>query len=54
MTPAFTTYRDVSEISQAASFAILLSFLPIQIVYFVLAVLMAGLAVMSRTIHPRL
>jgi ACDE family multidrug resistance protein len=54
MTPTFTTYRDVSEISQAASFAILLSFLPIQIVYFVLAVLMAGLAVMSRTIHPRL
>lgn len=53
MTPTFTTYRDVSEVSQAATFAVLLIFLPIEIVYFILGLLMAGLAMMSRTLHPR-
>ncbi|MEC9264837.1 MAG: MFS transporter [Alphaproteobacteria bacterium] len=54
MTPAFTTYRDVAEISHAILFAILLIFLPIQIVYLVLALILGLLAVLSRTIHPRL
>lgn len=54
MTPAFTTYRDVAEISHAAVFAALLSFFEIEIVYLVLAFVLTGLALMSRTIHPRL
>lgn len=54
MTPVFTTYRDVSEISHAAVFAILLSFLPIETVYFVLALVLIALAGLSRTLHPRL
>jgi MFS family permease len=54
MTPAFTTYRDMAEISHAISFAILLSFLPIETVYFVLALVLGALALLSRAIHPRL
>lgn len=54
MTPTFTTYRDVAEISHAALFAVLLVFLPIETVFLVLAIVLGGLAALSRTIHPRL
>lgn len=54
MTPAFTTYRDVAEIGHAAIFAVLLSLLPIEIVYLVLALILAALSILSRTVHPRL
>lgn len=54
MTPVFTTYRDVSEITHAAVFAVLLSFLPIEIVYLTLAFVLITLAGLSRTLHPRL
>jgi MFS family permease len=54
MTPAFSTYRDIAEVGHAATFAILLIFFPIEVVYFILAAVLAGLAILSRTIHPRL
>jgi len=54
MTPAFTTYRDVAEISHAAIFAIVLIFLPIETVYLVLGIILGGLAILSQKIHPRL
>lgn len=54
MASVFTTYRDVSELAQALIFSALLSFLPIETVYLVLAIAMACLALASRNIHPRL
>ncbi len=54
MASVFTTYRDMSELTQALVFSVLLSFLPIETVYLVLAVAMGLLALLSRRIHPRL
>ena len=54
LTPTFSTYRDVAELSHACLFAILLIFLPIQIVYLVIGLFMIYLALLSRKIHPRL
>ena len=54
MASVFTTYRDMSELAQALIFSVLLSFLPIETVYLVLAAAMAALACLSRHIHRRL
>lgn len=54
LTPTFSTYRDVAELSHACLFAILLIFAPIEIVYLVIAFFMIALATLSRKIHPRL
>lgn len=54
LTPTFSTYRDVAELSHAGLFAILLIFLPIEIVFLVIAFSMVVLAILSRTVHPRL
>ncbi len=54
MTPTFTTYRDIAEVSHAALFAVLLIVFEIEIVFFCLALILGALAILSRTIHPRL
>lgn len=54
MTPAFTTYRDIAEITHAAIFSILLIFFDIQVVYLVLAIILTCLSILSRRINPRL
>jgi MFS transporter, ACDE family, multidrug resistance protein len=54
MTPAFTTYRDIAELVHSAIFSVLLIFFGIQVVYLVLTIILVGLAILSRRIHPRL
>ncbi len=54
MTPIFSAQRDIADIGVAASFAVLLAFLPIQVVYFALSVILTGLALLSLRIHNRL
>ncbi len=54
MASVFTTYRDSAELFQAAFFAVLLSFLPIETVYLAMSIILLLLAASSRAIHPRL
>lgn len=54
MTPIFSAQRNISEISTAAVFAVLLTFLPIQVVYLTLSAVLAGLTLLSLKIHSRL
>ena len=54
MTPIFSTQRDLGEIGQAAVFAVLLIFLPVQIVFTVTGVVLLGLIWLSFYINERL
>ena len=54
MTPIFAAHRDISDIGQAALFAVLLVFLPIQVVFIASGLVLAGLTVLSFQINPRL
>ena len=54
MTPIFSAHRDFSEISQAAVFAVLLIFFPVKVVFIVAGLVLAGLALLSLRINPRL
>ncbi len=54
MTPIFSAQRDIAEIGVAALFAVLLVFLPIQVVYLTLSVVLTGLTLLSLRIHTRL
>lgn len=54
MTPIFSANRDFSEISQAAMFALLLVLLPVEFVFIVAGLVLAGLTVLSLKINRRL
>jgi hypothetical protein len=54
MTPIFSAQRDISEISQAGLFTVILAFLPIEAVYVTIGLVLAGLSVLALKIHPRL
>ena len=54
LTPIFSSHRDVGDITQAALFALLLSFFPIQVVFVTVGLVLAGLALLSLKINPRL
>ena len=54
LTPIFSTQRDFAEIGQAAAFTILLALFPIEVVYIVLGLVLAGLTALTFKIHPRL
>ena len=54
MTPIFAAQRDLSDILQSGVFVILLSFLPVQAVYLVLALVLTGLTLLVLRVNPRL
>ncbi len=54
MTPIFSTHRDVADIGQAATFAVLLIVLPIQVVFITAGLVLAGLTFLSLRINRRL
>ena len=54
MTAVYSTYRDVGEVLAPGFFALVLKFLPLAGVFAATGGLMAGLAWLSRKVHPRL
>ncbi|MEM7425366.1 MAG: MFS transporter [Pseudomonadota bacterium] len=54
MTPVFSTQRDIAEISHAGTFAVLLIFFPIQVVFVTAGVVMTGMIVLAWFINRRL
>ena len=54
MTPIFSTQRDFAEIGQAALFAVMLIFFPVQVVFITTGVVLAGLMWLSLSINRRL
>lgn len=54
MTPIFSTQRDFAEIGNAAIFAVLLIFAPVQVVFFSAGFVLIGLTVLSLRINRRL
>lgn len=54
MTPIFAAQRAIGEIGQAALFAVLLGFLPIQAVFVTLGLVLFGLTLLATRIHRRL
>ena len=54
MTPVFSAHRDFAEISQAATFAVLLVFFPVKVVFVCAGLVLAGLTVLSLRINARL
>lgn len=54
MTTVYSTYRDFGEICVPAFFSILLLFAALPAVFAATGVLMLGLSLLSRTVHPRL
>lgn len=54
MSPIFSAQRDLSDITQAGVFVLLLSFFPVQVVYLLLALVLVGLTLLVLRINPRL
>ena len=54
MTTVYSTYRDVGEICTPALFTVLLTFAALPAVFAATGVLMLGLSLLARTVHPRL
>ena len=54
MTTVYSTYRDCGEICAPALFTVLLTFAALPAVFAATGVLMLGLSLISRTVHPRL
>ena len=54
MTTVYSTYRDFGEICAPALFTVLLTFAALPAVFAATGVLMLGLSLLSRTVHPRL
>lgn len=54
MTTVYSTYRDCGEICAPAFFSVLLLFAALPAVFAATGVLMLGLSLLSRTVHPRL
>ena len=54
MTAVYSTYRDVGEIGAPATFAVLLKFFALPVVFAVTGAAMIGLAMLSKRVHPRL
>ena len=54
MTTVYSTYRDCGEICAPAFFSVLLVFAALPAVFAATGVLMLGLSLLSRTVHPRL
>lgn len=54
LSPVFSTHRDVTELGQAAVYAVILWFLPVQAVFVFAAVVLMALTVLSLRINRRL
>jgi len=54
LAPIFSTHRDITDVGQAAMFAVLLTFLPVQIVFVFTAVVLSALTLLALRINSRL